>query len=142
MEFLVAFLLCALGFFIYLANKNNNEVARLKGELEELKGESSPFQTTPNEKAVQADYKPKPKKSTAKKRFVQVIFQKDAKKSYDYFIGNFDVKIGDFVVVHTKDSDSGKIRLVSAKVVYISKPGEVSEYANSKIFKKAKKDKW
>lgn len=81
MEFLVAFLLCALGFFIYLANKNNNEVARLKGELDELKGESSPFQTTPNENAVQADYKPKAKKSTAKKDLCRLSLKKTQKKA-------------------------------------------------------------
>lgn len=82
------------------------------------------------------------KNFTDERRFVNVIFEKDAEKSYSYLIGNFDVKVGDFVVVHISDKNSGQVKLRAAQIIYISEPGEVSDYANSKIFKKAAKNKW
>lgn len=132
---LIIILLCALGFFIYLADKNNNEISKLKDELAEKENFSTEFKDSKSQ--------PQPvKKSSSKKRFVKVIFKKDAGKSYDYFIRDFEVKVGDFVVVHISDKSSGKVKLISAQIVYISAPGEVSQYANSKIFKKAAKNKW
>lgn len=132
---LIIILLCALGFFIYLADKNNNEISKLKDELAEKENFSTEFKDSKSQ--------PQPvKKSSSKKRFVKVIFKKDAGKSYDYFIGDFEVKVGDFVVVHISDKDTGKVKLRAAQIVYISAPGEVSQYANSKIFKKAAKNKW
>lgn len=132
---LIIILLCALGFFIYLADKNNNEISKLKDELAEKENFSTEFKDSKSQ--------PQPvKKSSSKKRFVKVIFKKDAPKSYDYFIGDFEVKVGDFVVVHISDKSSGKIKLRAAQIIYISAPGEVSQYANSKIFKKAAKNKW
>ncbi len=132
---LIIILLCALGFFIYLADKNNNEISKLKDELAEKENFSTEFKDSKSQ--------PQPvKKSSSKKRFVKVIFKKDAGKSYDYFIGDFEVKVGDFVVVHISDKDTGKVKLIAAQIIYISAPGEVSQYANSKIFKKAAKNKW
>lgn len=75
------------------------------------------------------------------KRFVQVIFKKRGKKRFDYLLGdNYDIKIGDFVVVHV--NISGKTTWKIAKVVYISLPGEVSPYAKSAVIKKADYPKW
>ena len=189
---LIIFLLCALGFFIYLTNKNVIEIEHLKekvspqtrkfvsvvfkenktqlyeyftGDIDLKIGDrvEVPFHnksTGNNEvkiatvKYVSADgeqssfarsyviRKVEKSKSKAEKRFVQVIFNKDATKSYDYLIGNFEVKVGDFVVVHISDKNSGKVKLLNAQVVYISEPGETSEYAKSKIFKKATHNKW
>ena len=87
-----------------------------------------------------------PKPSTApttlpQKRFVQVIFKKRSKRRFDYLLGdNNDIRVGDFVVVHV--SNGGKITWKIAKVMYISKPGEVSEHARSTIIKKADYPKW
>ncbi len=81
-------------------------------------------------------------KSNSAKIFVKVIFEKDAEKSYDYLVGDFDVKVGDFVVVRTGNINSGKARLTSAQVIYISAPGEISSYAKTPIIKKADYNKW
>lgn len=79
----------------------------------------------------------------ANKTFVSVIFRKRARKRYDYFLGdNFDVKVGDFVEVYVHSKISGQVEWKVAKVVYMSKPGEVSEKARSTILKKAAYDKW
>lgn len=82
------------------------------------------------------------KNFTDEKRFVNVIFEKDAEKSYSYLVGDFEVTVGDFVVVHTSDKDTGNVRLRTAQIIYISSPGEVSDYAKTPIIKKAKKNKW
>lgn len=82
------------------------------------------------------------KKFTSGKKFVNVIFEEGAKRSYSYLVGDFEVKVGDFVVVPISDRDSGQSKLKSAKVVYISAPGEVSSYAKSQIMKKADYDEW
>lgn len=81
-------------------------------------------------------------KSNSAKIFVKVIFEKDAEKSYDYLVGDFDVKVGDFVVVRTGNINSGKARLTSAQVIYISAPGEISSYVKTPIIKKADYNKW
>lgn len=82
------------------------------------------------------------KNFTSGNKFVNVIFEKGAKRSYSYLVGDFEVKIGDFVVVPISDRDSGQSKLKSAKVVYISAPGEVSFYAKSQIIKKADYNEW
>ena len=136
MVILIIFLLCALGLFIYLTNKNIDEIERLKEKLHEKENADS--------SKSKNNQPPKAKKSKAnsEKRFCQVIFKENATKCYDYLLGDFDVKVGDFVVVHISDKNSGEVKLRSAKIVYISTPDEISEYAKSKIFKKAKKNKW
>ena len=194
----IGLLLCALGLFIYLTHKNNEEVANLKEKLREQENSSArkfvsvvfkesdnqlydyfigdndlkigdrvevPFHdkhSNTNEIKIatvkyisqngeQSKYarsyvirKVDSKKSKSKvaKRFVKVIFRKDSAKSYDYFVSDFEVKVGDFVVVHISDKETGKPKLRAAQIVYISEPGEISQYANSKIFKKATKNKW
>ncbi len=80
--------------------------------------------------------------ASSNERFVQVIFEKGATKCYDYFLGDFEVKVGDFVVVHVSDSDSGTVKLRSAQVVYVSAPDEISSYANSRIVRKSDYEKW
>lgn len=82
------------------------------------------------------------KNFTSGNKFVNVIFEEGAKRSYSYLVGDFEVKIGDFVVVPISDRDSGQSKLKSAKVVYISAPGEVSFYAKSQIIKKADYNEW
>ena len=82
------------------------------------------------------------KNFNAEKRFVNVIFEAGAKRSYSYLVGDFEVKVGDFVVVPISDRDSGQSKSKSAKIVYISAPGETSSYAKSEIIKKADYDKW
>ena len=129
---LILLLLCALGFFIYLADKNNKEISKLKDELDKRISNTKP--ATPK--------KSRKKSPPSEKKFVKVIFEKDATKSYDYFLGNFDVKVGDFVVVHISDKSSGKVKLRAAQIIYISAPDEISQYANSEIFKKSRKNKW
>ena len=77
----------------------------------------------------------------SEKRFVQVIFKKHGKKRFDYFLGShYDLHVGDFVVVHV--NNSGKTTWKIAKIVYISKPGEISKHAKSEIIKKADYPKW
>ena len=194
MEILIPFLLCALGLFIYLTHKNNEEVIRLKEKLYEKENSSTrkfvsvafkksdtqlydyfivdndlkigdlvevPFHnkiTGTNEVKVatvkyisqvgeQSNYARSyvlgkvGVQSQTEKRFVNVIFEKDAPKSYSYLIGDFEVKVGDFVVVHTSDN-AGNVRLRTAQIIYISSPGETSPYAKTEIFKKARKNKW
>lgn len=207
METLIVFLLCAVGIFIYLSNKEKNDVARLKETLREeenlsasskrlISGFSKKFVSVKfNESATQlydyligdnydlkvndrvevpitskftgkttkiatvkyvssagehSDYAKSyvirkvdsQSQATANERFVKVIFEKGAKKYYDYFLGDFDVKVGDFVVVHVSDSNSGTVKLRSAQIVYVSAPDEVSLYANSQIVRKSDYEKW
>ncbi|MBR5913722.1 MAG: hypothetical protein IKZ58_05130 [Selenomonadaceae bacterium] len=199
METLIIFLLCAVGIFIYLSNKEKNDITLLKEKLREEANLSSssrkfvsvkfkesdtqlydyligdnydlkvndrvevPISSKFTDKTTKiatvkyvssdgeySDYAKSyvirkvnfQSQATFNKRFVQVIFEEGAVKCYDYLIGDFDVKVGDFVVVHVSDKDSGKAKLMSAQVVYVSAPGEVSTYAKSKIFKKADYKKW
>lgn len=84
---------------------------------------------------------PPPTVGRSSKTFVQVIFKKRGKKRFDYLLGdNYDIRVGDFVVVHV--NNSGKTTWKIAKVVYISKPGETSNHAKSEIIKKADYPKW
>ena len=99
----------------------------------------NPPQPTPK-----VQYKPSPPATDnfpTDKRFVQVIFKKHGKKRFDYFLGShYDLRVGDFVVVHV--NNSGKTTWKIAKIVYISKPGEISKHAKSEIIKKADYPKW
>ena len=132
LEVILAVLLCALGFFIYLTDRNKHEIFCLKQalrdkelEIETLRNKLYAFQKSPKVK-----------------RFVSVIFQKNDSKSYDYFVGNNDVQVGDFVEVYIKDKNHGKPKQTIAKVIYLSEPGEESKHAKSEIKCKANRDKW
>ena len=121
-------LLCTIAFLLYLLNKNQNEISELKAEIHRLRQYGS------------KKFVPPP---VDEKIFVSVIFKEHDQKYYDYFLGdNHDVKIGDFVEVYFNNKISSKTERRIAKVVYISKPGEVSEYARSKIKGKADRPKW
>ena len=100
------------------------------------------------------------------KRFVQVIFKKGSHKRYDYLLGNIrGLKVDDFVLVPIRKSKERldkeiqrmlieieltgkpgekprKTTCLRAKVKYISKRGEVSEYARSEIIKKLDNRTW
>ena len=136
MGVIVTFLLCLVGFLVYLLHKKREEVDALKDELHRLQSQksaavqSSPAQTPP---PFVSD----------EKAFVRVIFKKNDRKYYDYLLGKVDgVQIGDFVEVYFSNKNSGKTERRVAKVIYISKPGEISEYARSAIKKKADYPKW
>ena len=133
MDVIVTFLLCVVGFLAYLLHKKREEVAALKAELHRLQSQKSA--------AVQSS--PDQTLTPASKTFVQVIFSPDAQRRYDYFLGNNpDIKVGDFVEVYVSDKERGRPAWSVAKVVYISKPGEISEHAKSKIKKKHDRYKW
>ena len=146
-------LLCALGFFIYLTDRNKHEVLRLRQELrdreiefltlraelrnrdiliEELRSQLAEKSSTSNLAL------PPPSSET----FVSVIFKAGDKKYYDYFVGDNDVRVGDFVEVYATDKNDGKLKCKVAQVVYISKPGDVSKYAKSAIKGKSNRNKW
>ena len=132
-------LLCALGFFIYLTDKNKNEILLLKNELREKEIEISRLRDELRKKDAEVVNPPKKPKI---KRFVSVIFHKDDSKRYDYFVGNNDVQVGDFVEVYIRDKNYGKPKRTIAKVVYLSEPGEESKHAKSAIKCKAARNKW
>lgn len=128
MEIILAALLCVIGFLIYLLNKSKDEIFSLKIEINRLRAQKSSA---------------KIQSPIDNKRFVQMIFKPDAKNSYDYLLGNNpDVQVGDFVEVYVADKDGGKPNWSIAQVIYISEPGEVSEYAKSKIKRKSNRPKW
>lgn len=175
MDVILTLLLCALGFFIYLADKNKDEVLRLKQErrdrdkINELMSakipttyelaDSAPVNVTsqsttrfrspsppkvrqPSTQTFTRKQQPKPIR-VDENTFVRVIFKKTSKKRYDYFLGeNYDVQVGDFVVVYVNDKFSGETKWKIAQIVYISKPGEVSKHASSTVIKKADYPKW
>ena len=147
MEVIFTVLLCVLGLLIYLLNESKNEILQLKDKLHEREFEIAELRRDLRERENKLrEVSPAEIQNSAppvEKRFVQVIFNEDAKKAYDYFLGkNFDVKIGDFVEVYFSDKDNGKSKLTVAKVVYISAPGEKSEYAKSTIKRKTNRHKW
>ena len=138
MEVILTLLLCALGFFIYLTDRNKNEVLRLKQELrdrdiliEELRRQLAE-KSSPSNRAL-----PPPSEI-----FVSVIFREGDKKYYDYFVGDNDVRGGDFVEVYFNNKASGKVERRVAKVIYVSEPGEVSDYARSNIKRKVDRNEW
>ena len=167
MEVIVTVLLCAIGIFLYLLNENNNENLELKRKLREKENEIRTLPPEQNQKVrevvvekiienpiyiqqqTQQNYflkpisKNPPQYFSNEKRFVQVIFKKNSKRRYDYFLGeNYDIKVGDFVVVWVHDKFSGENKWKIAKVLYISSPNEVSDKATSTVIKKADRPKW
>lgn len=128
MEVIVTLLLCAIAFLLYLLNKSRDEVSDLKEEIYRLRL-----------KQINSTAPPAVDKNT----FVRVIFRKDDTKYYDYLLGNVsDVHVGDFVEVYFSSKRSGEPEHTVAKVIYISEPGEVSEFAKSKIKRKSNRRKW
>ena len=71
MEVIITLLLCAVGFFAYIAYNKSIEVIRLREQLRYQEKFSAV-------KAVS--------QSKSEKIFVKVIFEKDAAKSYDYLL--------------------------------------------------------
>lgn len=146
LEVILAVLLCALGFFLYLTDRNKHEIFCLKQalrdkelEIETLRRKIDAFQksTTKRQKNSQPQL-PLP----ASEIFVSVIFREGDRKSYDYFVGDNDVQVGDFVEVYFNNRSSGQVERRAAKVIYVSEPGEVSEYARSEIKCKSDRNKW
>lgn len=135
-DVIVTFLLCVVAFLAYLLRKKHDEVAALKNELHRLQSQKSD--------AVQSlSAQTPPPLVTDENTFVRVIFKKNDTKHYDYLLGNVSgVQIGDFVEVYFSDKFSGKVESHIAKVVYISKPGEISDYARSTIKRKVDYSKW
>lgn len=117
-----------MAFLLYLLNRNRNEISELKADVRRLSQNSNDTPVSP---------------PVDENTFVSVIFKENDQKYYDYFLGNnHDVKLGDFVEVYFNNKISGKTERRVAKVVYISNPGEVSEYARSKIKGKSNRHKW
>lgn len=143
-------LLCALGFFIYLTDKNKNEILHLRQELrdkdrliEDLRNELRAKDYLVEKLRDELRENKAVVESPKVKRFVSVIFRKDDDKCYDYFIGNNqNIQVGDFVEVYIRDKDHGKPKRTIAKVVYLSEPDEISDFARSKIKRKADRNKW
>lgn len=148
MAVIIIGLLFVCGYFLYLLNANRKEISRLKEnictqekELVELRQNICNLE---NKLLKLSSAETKSHLSPpVEKRFVSVIFKEDSKKRYDYFLGeNHDVKVGDFVEVYANDIDKGKPARAVAKVVYLSSPGEKSDYAKSTIKKKSNRYKW
>lgn len=137
---------------MYLLNSSKNEVWRLRQELrdkdrliEELRQQlyAASFSTQPSTTSPQKIYQPQLPSPVDEKTFVSVIFKENDRKFYDYFVGkNQDINVGDFVEVYFTNKDSGKVERRAAQVVYISKPGEVSDFARSVIKCKSDRNKW
>ena len=150
MEAVIIILLCAVGFVLYLLNNSKNELLRLKEQIHERDIQILKLQTALRERnvdvseAISAEIQTEFSSSAVdNKAFVQVIFKKDSKKRYDYLLGkNYDVKVGDFVEVYASGVDNGKPKWAVAEVVYISSPGETSDYAKSAIKRKSNHKKW
>ncbi|MBR7025150.1 MAG: hypothetical protein IKI08_04005 [Selenomonadaceae bacterium] len=158
MEVIMTLLLCALGLFLYLTDKNNKEVLRLKEELRQRNNTTNlPTPALTQQPQVIREvivekpviiFQPVPPKPftpvlSSGRIFVSVVF-KGSKKYYDYFLGdNYDVNVGDYVEVYARDKNNGNIpRKTVAKVRYISYPGEISRYAKSEIERKVTYNEW
>lgn len=114
---------------LYLLNRQRHEIADLKAEIQRL-------QSTNDGRALTTTI-------IDENTFVRVIFREGDRKYYDYFVGdNQDVQVGDFVEVYFNNKASGKVERRTAKVIYVSEPGETSDYARSKIKRKADYPKW
>lgn len=120
------------------------EISKLRGIIHEIDGELSQLRETLSEKEAEIERLRKGSVTPPQvKKFVQVIFTKGSTDRYDYFVGkNQDVQVGDFVEVYAGDKAYGKPKRTIAQVVYLSKTGEVSEYAKSAIKRKADRPKW
>ena len=134
MDVLVAVLICAILFLLYLLNENKNEVLRLKREQRENERDNV---ARPPQKNFQPQLPP-----SSSGIFVSVIFRKGDRKYYDYFVGDIDVQVGDFVEVYFNNKVTGKVERRVAQVVYVSEPGEVSDFAKTEIIKKSTRTKW
>ena len=138
MEVIITVLLCSLVFALYLLHKSREEVSALKDELQH-------WRTKNFDGGLLSSGQVQPLK-TDKNTFVRVIFRRDADKYYDYLLGNVnDVHVGDFVEVYVSkksDNEYGSPQLLVAQIIYISAPGEISEYAKSKIRRKSRRQKW
>ena len=146
-------LLCALGFFIYLTDRNKHEVLRLRQELRDreieilnLRAELGDRDILIEELRRQLAAKSSPSKlelpPPSSEKFVSVIFKEGDIKHYDYFVGDNDIQVGDFVEVYFNNKSTGKVERRIAKVIYVSEPGEVSDYARSNIKRKSNRNKW
>lgn len=79
---------------------------------------------------------PPPSQEIRNGLFVSVVFKKGG-KPYDYFLGNhIGINVGDEVEVYVHDKWAHRIKRKTARVVYISQPGETSLYARSVIIGK------
>ena len=122
MEVVLTLLLCALGFFLYLADKNNSEILDLKEKLREK-------ESTSEKVLLQSSAPPK--------KFVSVVFKEGETKFYDYFVGdNYDLQVNDLVEVPVNSRFDGKTVKI-AIVKYVSKLGEKSERAWATVLRKA-----
>ena len=129
MDVLVTLLVCTVAFLLYLLNRQRHEIADLKAEVQRL-------QLTNNVRALSTPI-------IDENTFVRVIFKAGDKRYYDYFVGdNQDVHVGDFVEVYFNNKASGKVERRVAKVIYVSEPGEVSDYARSNIKRKVDRNEW
>ena len=138
-------LLCALGFFIYLTDRNKNEVLRLRQELRDREIEILTLRAELRDKDILIEElrRQLAAKSSPSEMFVSVIFREGDRKHYDYLLGDIrDVHVGDFVEVYFNNKASGKVERRTAKVIYVSEPGEVSDYARSNIKRKSNRNKW
>lgn len=153
MEVILTLLLCALGLFIYLTNSNKNEVLRLKDALFDKELELVSLRTELRDRDIliedlrrQLAEKSSPSQELLPPpsgTFVRVIFKAGDTKYYDYLLGDIrDVHVGDFVEVYFSNKFSGEAECTAAKVIYVSEPGEVSEFAKSVVVKKADRPKW
>ena len=129
MDVLVTLLACTVAFLLYLLNRQRHEIDDLKAEIQRL-------QSSDNGRALSTPI-------IDENTFVRVIFKAGDEKYYDYFVGdNQDVQVGDFVEVYFNNKASGKVERRTAKVIYVSEPGEVSDYARSNIKRKSNRNKW
>ena len=153
MEVILTLLLCALGFFIYLTDRNKTEVLRLRQELRDREIELLTLRAELHDRDIlieelrrQLAEKSSPSNLAlpppSSETFVSVIFREGDKKYYDYFVGDNDVRVGDFVEVYFNNKASGKVERRVAKVIYVSEPGEVSDYARSNIKRKVDRNEW
>ena len=165
MEAVLTILLCAIGVLLYLLNENNNKIMQLNRERREkqIGNEALPpmpysnsYLSKKNETVrevvvLQPVYIPQTARNNppsipalpANGIFVSVIFKRNARKRYDYFLGNnYDVQVGDFVLVPVHDKFDGENKIKVAQVVYVSSYGEFSHYANSSVVRKYDYAKW
>ena len=153
MEVILTLLLCALGFFIYLTDRNKHEVLRLRQELRDREIELLTLRAELHDRDIlieelrrQLAEKSSPSNLAlpppSSETYDSVIFKAGDKKYYDYFVGDNDVHVGDFVEVYVGDKTYGKPKRTIAQVVYLSEPDEVSKYAKSAIKGKSNRNKW
>lgn len=150
-----------------IMNEEKTKALRIKGILDERDKEIRKLVKTLQEKDKEIIKLREPVSTPpTKKRFVQVIFKEGDEKRYDYLLGDIhDLKVNDFVLVPIRKSKERldkeiermiieleiagkpgekprKTTYLRAKVKYISKFGEISEYAKSEVIKKLDKKTW